>query len=60
MQVGDLVRHEMYSKLKEPALVVAVDDLGGGSVWIKLLDPTIGFLGTWDNARHYEVISETR
>ena len=60
MQVGDLVRHEMYSKLKTPALVVAVDDLGGGSVWIKLLDPTIGFLGTWDNARHYEVISESR
>jgi hypothetical protein len=60
MQVGDLVRHEMYSKLKTPALVVAVDDLGGGSVWIKLLDPTIAFLGTWDNARHYEVISESR
>ena len=60
MQVGDLVRHEMYNESKAPALVVAVDDLGGGSVWIKLLDPTIGFLGTWDSARHYEVISESR
>ena len=60
MQVGDLVRHEMYNESKAPALVIAVDDLGGGSVWIKLLDPTIGFLGTWDNARHYEVISASR
>ena len=59
MKVGDLVRHEMYSFLKTPALVVAVDNSGPISV-IKILDPDIGCLGTWDRARHYEVISESR
>ena len=56
MQVGDLVRHEMYSKLKKPALVVAVQRLDGRSIWIKLFDPDDGF-ATWDNGKDYEVIS---
>ena len=59
MKVGDLVRHEMYSVLKKPALVIAVEK-HRGSIWIKLLDPEIGFLGTWDNARDYEVVSASR
>ena len=60
MKVGDLVRHEMYSKLKTPALVVAVQHLHGGSTWIKLFDPEVGFLGTWDNGKDYEVVSASR
>ena len=60
MKVGDLVRHQMYSELKKPALVVAVDDHGDDSIWIKLFDPEIGFLGTWDKSTHYEVVSESR
>ena len=59
MKVGDLVRHEMYSFLKTPALVLAVDSCDD-SIWIKLYDPDVGFLGTWDRARDYEVISESR
>lgn len=59
MQAGDLVRHEMYSCLKAPALVLAVDN-SGDVFMIKLFDPDIGFFGTWDSGRDYEVISEVR
>ena len=55
MQVGDLVRHEMYSKLKVPALVVAVDISGTVSM-IKIFDPNEG-IAKWDSGRFYEVIS---
>ena len=59
MKVGDLVRHEMYTELKAPALVLAVDGEAAVSM-IKIFDPDISFFGTWDRARYYEVISESR
>ena len=58
MKVGDLVRHEMYSKLKAPALVLAVDISGTVSM-IKILDPDEG-VATWDSGREYEVVSAVR
>jgi len=60
VKVGDLVRHEMYSFLKTPALVLAVDSCDD-SIWIKLYDPDVGFpTYTWESATDYEVISESR
>ena len=59
MQVGDLVRHQMYNELKKPALVVAVQHHNGRSIWIKLFDPDDGVV-TWDNGKDYEVISAVR
>ena len=58
MKAGDLVRHEMYSELKAPALVLAVDISGTASM-IKILDPDEG-VATWDSSRDYEVISASR
>ena len=58
MKAGDLVRHEMYSELKAPALVLAVDISGTVSM-IKILDPDEG-VATWDSSRDYEVISASR
>ena len=60
MQVGDLVRHEMYSKLKTPALVLWVGALQeNGSQMIKIFDPDDG-IPTWDSSKDYEVISASR
>ena len=60
MQVGDLVRHEMYSKLKAPALVLWVGPLlASGNQRIKIFDPDDG-IATWDSSRAYEVISASR
>lgn len=59
MKVGDLVRHQMYNDTKSPALVLAVD-IDDNVSMIKIFDPEIGFLGTWDSARYYEVINEGR
>ena len=58
MQVGDLVRHEMYNESKAPALVLAVDISGTVSM-IKILDPDDG-VAIWDSSRDYEVISASR
>ena len=60
MQVGDLVRHEMYSKLKVPALVLWVGPLlVNGNQTIKIFDPDDG-IPTWDSSKDYEVVSESR
>ena len=60
MQVGDLVRHEMYSNLKVPALVLWVGALQeNGNQMIKIFDPDDG-VPTWDSSKDYEVISESR
>ena len=58
MNVGDLVRHQMYNESKAPALVLAVDIYGTVSM-IKILDPDDG-VATWDSSRDYEVISAVR
>ena len=58
MQVGDLVRHEMYSKSKAPALVLEID-ASHRIFMIKILDPDEG-VATWDSGREYEVISASR
>ena len=58
MQVGDLVRHQMYNELKSPSLVLAVEKQLD-SIWIRLLDPDDGFT-TWDSGRDYEVVSAVR
>ena len=58
MKIGDLVRHQMYNESKAPALVLAVDISGTVSM-IKILDPD-DRVATWDSARDYEVISESR
>lgn len=58
MQVGDLVRHEMYNESKAPALVLAVDISGTVSM-IKIFDPDEG-VASWDSGRYYEVISASR
>ena len=58
MQVGDLVRHEMYNELKAPALVVEIDD-NNGVFRIKIFDPDEG-IATWDSGRYFEVISANR
>ena len=60
MQVGDLVRHQMYNELKAPAVVLKIDDTRNNNVFrIKIFDPDDG-IATWDFGRDYEVISETR
>lgn len=56
MQVGDLVRHEMYNELKAPAIVLAIDFTQS---MIKIFDPDDG-VATWDSSRDYEVVSESR
>ena len=56
MQVGDLVRHEMYNELKAPALVLAIETPYNGAFRIKIFDPDEG-IATWDSGRFYEVIS---
>ena len=58
MKAGDLVRHQMYSELKAPALVLEVD-VSHRVIMIKILDPDEG-VATWDSGREYEVISESR
>ena len=58
MQVGDLVRHQMYNESKAPALVLEID-ASHRIFMIKILDPDEG-VATWDSARDYEVISESR
>ena len=58
MQVGDLVRHEMYSKLKAPALVLEID-ASHRIFMIKILDPDEGVAG-WCSGKDYEVISASR
>ena len=59
MKVGDLVRHEMYSELKAPALVLAVDSDGTVSM-IKIFDPDDGGFTTWEFDIEYEVVSASR
>ncbi len=60
MQVGDLVRHEMYSKLKAPAVVLWVGPLlVNGNQTIKIFDPDDG-IPTWDSSKDYEVINANR
>ena len=56
MNVGDLVRHQMYNESKAPALVLAIDFT---QLMIKIFDPDDG-VATWDSGRDYEVISESR
>ena len=58
MKAGDLVRHQMYSELKAPALVLEID-VSHRVIMIKILDPDEG-VATWDSGRDYEVISESR
>ena len=58
MNVGDLVRHQMYNESKAPALVLAVD-ISGTTSMIKIFDPDDG-IAVWDSSREYEVISESR
>ena len=60
MQVGDLVRHQLYNELKAPAVVLEIDCTNNNSVFrIKIFDPDDG-IATWDFGHDYEVISETR
>ncbi len=61
MKVGDLVRHQMYSELKAPAIVLAIDtiDTSHSMFMIKIFDPDDGVAG-WCCAKDYEVISESR
>ena len=61
MKVGDLVRHEMYSEKKVPAIVLIVEQSSriGRSMMIKILDPDDGF-AKWDVSLDYEVVSESR
>ena len=58
MKAGDLVRHQMYSELKAPALVLEID-VSHRVIMIKILDPDEG-VATWGSGREYEVISESR
>ena len=58
MQVGDLVRHEMYNESKAPAIVLAIDNCNG-FLRIKIFDPDDG-VATWDSDRYYEVVSASR
>jgi len=58
VNVGDLVRHQMYNESKAPALVLEID-ASHRIFMIKILDPDEG-VATWDSGRDYEVISETR
>jgi len=58
VKAGDLVRHQMYSELKAPALVLEID-VSHRVIMIKILDPDEG-VATWDSGRDYEVISESR
>ena len=58
MQVGDLVRHQMYNELKAPAVLLEIDD-HNGIFRIKIFDPDEG-IATWDSGRYYEVISASR
>jgi len=58
VNVGDLVRHEMYNESKAPALVLEID-ASHRIFMIKILDPDEG-VATWDSGRDYEVISEIR
>ncbi len=60
MKVGDLVRHQMYSELKVPAIVIGFSPC---LKMIRIFDPDDGGK-TWDlsakAAKEYEVISESR
>ena len=58
MNVGDLVRHQMYNESKAPAVVLEID-ISHRIFMIKILDPDEG-VATWDSGREYEVISESR
>jgi len=58
MKLGDLVRHQMYSELKAPAVVLEIDD-NNGVFRIKIFDPDDG-IATWDSGHDYEVISASR
>ena len=58
MQVGDLVRHQMYSELKAPAVLLEID-VSHRIFMIKIFDPDEG-VATWDSGRDYEVISAIR
>ena len=58
MNVGDLVRHQMYNESKVPAVVLEID-ISHRIFMIKILDPDEG-VATWDSGRDYEVISESR
>jgi len=58
VNVGDLVRHQMYNESKAPALVLEID-ASHRIFMIKILDPDEG-VATWDSGRDYEVISESR
>ena len=58
MQVGDLVRHEMYNELKAPALVLEID-ASHRIFMIKILDPDEG-VATWGIGNDYEVLNASR
>ena len=58
MKVGDLVRHQMYSDLKAPSVVLEIDD-NNGVFRIKIFDPDEG-IATWDGGHDYEVICASR
>ena len=58
MNVGDLVRHQMYNESKAPALVLEID-ASHRIFMIKILDPDEG-VATWDSGRDYEVINASR
>ena len=58
MQVGDLVRHQMYSELKAPAVLLEID-VSHRIFMIKIFDPDEG-VATWDSGRDYEGISAIR
>ena len=60
MKVGDLVRHQMYSEWKTPAIVLGYDKTG---TMIKIFDPFDGgqvWFISRDAAKDYEVVSESR
>ena len=60
MQVGDLVRHEMYSKLKAPSIVLGYDKTRS---MFKIFDPFDGghiWFISREAAKEYEVISASR
>ncbi len=60
MQVGDLVRHQMYSELKAPAIVLGYDKK---RKMIRIFDPDDGghiWFVSLNAAKEYEVVSAVR
>ena len=60
MQVGDLVRHQMYSEWKTPAIVLGYDKT---RTMFRIFDPDDGghiWFISLNAAKEYEVVSESR